>query len=84
MTHLPDFETFESLCDAHDLIPVYRRLVSDTMTPVTAFHRLDDGGSACLFESVIVACTVPPLQLSSGGTVHATASERPAGHRDSR
>ncbi len=37
----------------HDLIPVYRRLVSDTMTPVSAFHRLDEGGSACLFESVI-------------------------------
>ncbi len=53
MTHTPDFQTFESLCGTYDLIPVYRRLVSDTMTPVTAFHRLDDGGSACLFESVI-------------------------------
>ncbi len=53
MTHLPNFETFASLCEQHDLIPVYRRLVSDTMTPVSAFHRLDDGGSACLFESVI-------------------------------
>ncbi len=53
MTHFPDYETFQSLCDDYDLIPVYRRLVSDTMTPVTAFHRLDDGGSACLFESVI-------------------------------
>jgi anthranilate synthase component 1 len=53
MTHLPDFSTFAALCDQYDLIPVYRRLVSDTMTPVTAFHRLDDGGSACLFESVI-------------------------------
>ncbi len=53
MTHIPDFATFESLCNDYDLIPVYRRLVSDTMTPVSAFHRLDDGGSACLFESVI-------------------------------
>ena len=53
MTHSPDFPTFRTLCSTYDLIPVYRRLVSDTMTPVTAFHRLDDGGSACLFESVI-------------------------------
>ncbi len=53
MTHAPDFPTFQTLCSTYDLIPVYRRLVSDTMTPVTAFHRLDDGGSACLFESVI-------------------------------
>ncbi len=53
MTHAPDFTTFQTLCSDFDLIPVYRRLVSDTMTPVTAFHRLDEGGSACLFESVI-------------------------------
>lgn len=53
MTHFPDFDTFRRLCRQHDLVPVYRRLVSDTMTPVSAFHRLDDGGSACLFESVI-------------------------------
>ncbi len=53
MSHLPDFETFQRLCGTHDLVPVYRRLVSDTLTPVTAFHLIDDGGSACLFESVI-------------------------------
>lgn len=53
MTHAPDFNTFKSLCSYYELIPVYRRLLSDTLTPVTAFHRLDEGGSACLFESVI-------------------------------
>ncbi len=53
MSHLPDFETFQQLSENHDLVPVYRRLVSDTLTPVTAFHLIDDGGSACLFESVI-------------------------------
>jgi anthranilate synthase component 1 len=53
MTHYPDCATFETLSERFDLIPVYRRLYSDTMTPVTAFHRLDDGRSACLFESVI-------------------------------
>ncbi|MDA7951392.1 MAG: chorismate-binding protein, partial [Pirellulaceae bacterium] len=27
--------------------------MSDTLTPVSAFHKLDQGGEACLFESVI-------------------------------
>ena len=36
-----------------DLVPVYRRLVSDALTPVTAFHKIDAGRCACLFESVI-------------------------------
>jgi anthranilate synthase component 1 len=34
-------------------VPVYRRVLSDVQTPVSAFHKIDDGGSACLFESVI-------------------------------
>ena len=53
MSHLPEFPAFTRLCAEHDLVPVYRRLYSDTMTPVIAFHRLDEGGSACLFESVV-------------------------------
>src|SRR5262245_37259854 len=53
MSHLPDFETFRKLAEGHQLVPVYRRLLSDALTPVTAFHLLDRGGQACLFESVI-------------------------------
>jgi len=53
MPHSPDFETFRQLAAEYSLVPVYRRLLSDSLTPVSAFHRLDDGGSACLFESVI-------------------------------
>ena len=34
-------------------MPVYRRLVSDSLTPVTAFHKIDAGRCACLFESVV-------------------------------
>ncbi len=49
----PDYSTFRELSRHYDLIPVYRRLVSDTLTPVTAFHRIDQGGTACLFESVV-------------------------------
>jgi anthranilate synthase component 1 len=53
MSHFPDFATFSRLAKDHQLIPVYRRLVSDTLTPVSAFHKIDSGDSACLFESVI-------------------------------
>lgn len=53
MSHLPDFETFRRLAEGHHLVPVYRRLLSDALTPVTAFHLLDQGGHACLFESVV-------------------------------
>ena len=34
-------------------MPVYRRLVADSLTPVSAFHKLDRGPCACLFESVV-------------------------------
>ncbi|MFO1045368.1 MAG: anthranilate synthase component I [Planctomycetaceae bacterium] len=51
--HFPDFTTFEPLAAGFDLVPVYRRLVSDTLTPVSAFCRLDGGANSFLFESVV-------------------------------
>src|SRR5437762_1281036 len=53
MPHYPDFATFSELAAGADFVPVYRRVLSDVLTPVSAFHKLDDGGTACLFESVI-------------------------------
>ena len=53
MLHFPNIDTFRKLAADHHLVPVYRCLLSDALTPVSAFQRLDDGGSACLFESVI-------------------------------
>lgn len=53
LMHTPSEEQFASLALEYDFVPVYRRLLSDTLTPVTAFRLLDDGGPACLFESVI-------------------------------
>jgi len=51
--HCPDFETFTRLAQSASLVPVYRRLLSDSLTPVAAFHRIDAGRCACLFESVV-------------------------------
>ncbi|MEQ8846193.1 anthranilate synthase component I [Botrimarina sp.] len=44
------------MAEEADRVPVWRRLVSDALTPVSAFHRLESAGEgavACLFESVI-------------------------------
>ena len=51
--HCPDFEAFRKLANDGKLVPVYRRLVCDSLTPVSAFHKIDSGRCACLFESVV-------------------------------
>ena len=54
MTTFPSFEDYREFSNRFDIIPVYRRLLSDHLTPVSAFRLLDDGtSSAGLFESVI-------------------------------
>ena len=52
--YTPDQATFTRLADDHDVVPVYRQLLADHLTPVTAFELL--GGSeanAFLLESVV-------------------------------
>lgn len=51
--HHPSADEFARLAREYDFVPVYRRLLSDALTPVTAFTLLDDGGPAFLIESVI-------------------------------
>ena len=53
MACFPTYEKFCEIADAYDAVPVSRRLLSDSLTPVSAFRRIDNGGTACLFESVI-------------------------------
>jgi len=53
MRHYPDLATFSRLASDVHLVPVYRRLMGDSLTPVSAFHLLDAGECGCLFESVI-------------------------------
>jgi anthranilate synthase component 1 len=49
----PCFEEFVGLAPGHTVVPVYRQLVGDTLTPVSAFRRLRDGDRTFLFESVV-------------------------------
>jgi anthranilate synthase component I len=46
-------DEFRDLAKRGNLIPVYADLIADAETPVSAFHKLDDGrGYSFLFESV--------------------------------
>lgn len=53
MSHFPNPQEFADLAQTADYVPICRRLLSDSLTPVTGFRAIDDGGIACLFESVI-------------------------------
>jgi anthranilate synthase component 1 len=51
--HRPTFEEFAALARGHTVVPVYRRLTGDALTPVTAFRKLGEADRAFLFESVV-------------------------------
>jgi len=53
MPHLPDRSRFAALARSSRLVPVYRRLFADALTPLSAFARIDAGDAGCLFESVV-------------------------------
>ena len=51
--YYPDFETFTDLCRKGNTIPIYRRLLSDCMTPVSAYRSIVGGSDSFLLESVV-------------------------------
>src|SRR2546423_432219 len=53
MRYLPSFEEFVELARNASLVPVYRQLTGDTLTPVSAFCKIQEGDWAFLFESVV-------------------------------
>ena len=96
MPALPTADRFTKLATTAgqpvDYVPVFRRLVSDSLTPVSAFHRLaisdnSPASAACLFESVIggekvgrysFLASEPFLQIKASGT-QVTVSRRTEG-----
>src|SRR5277367_4564592 len=53
MRYRPTFDEFVGLAKGASVVPVYRQLVGDTLTPVTAFCKIQEGDWAFLFESVV-------------------------------
>ena len=51
--YFPDKKIFHEFAQNHDAVPVFRRILCDSLTPVSAFRRIDTGSDACLFESVV-------------------------------
>ncbi len=50
--YYPDKESFAALAVKGNLIPVYREIMADMDTPVSAFMKIDDGEYSFLLESI--------------------------------
>jgi anthranilate synthase component I len=50
--HLPTLTEFKEKAKQGNLIPVYREILADMETPVSAFRKIDDGKYSFLLESV--------------------------------
>src|SRR6476660_6361905 len=46
------FDAFKALSSGGNVIPLYREILADLETPVSAFSKIDHGASAYLLESV--------------------------------
>jgi anthranilate synthase component 1 len=53
MSYRPTFQEFAELARSASVVPVYRQLMGDTLTPVSAFCKIQEGDWAFLFESVV-------------------------------
>jgi anthranilate synthase component 1 len=53
MHYRPTFDEFATLAADASVVPVYRQLIGDTLTPVSAFCKIQEGEWAFLFESVV-------------------------------
>ncbi len=53
MPHRPPVPEFLALAKTHSVVPVYRQLLSDSLTPVSAFGKINEGPWSFLFESVV-------------------------------
>src|ERR1700743_1509664 len=51
--HRPSLSDFVQQARTSPMVPVYRQLLGDTLTPVSAFQKIEAGDWAFLFESVI-------------------------------
>ena len=53
MAHRPSLADYLELARGHSVVPVYRQLLGDTLTPVSAYCKIQWGACSFLFESVV-------------------------------
>jgi anthranilate synthase component 1 len=70
MSHRPAFDEFAALARDHTVVPVYRRLTGDTLTPVSAFCKLQEGDWSFLFESVVGGERIGRYSFLGAGPFH--------------
>ncbi len=51
--HRPAFEDFARWAEQSACVPVYRQLTADSLTPVSAFRKIERAAPSFLFESVV-------------------------------
>ena len=49
--HTPTFPEFQRLAETANVVPIYRQLLADTLTPVSAFQKLNVADHGFLLES---------------------------------
>ena len=49
--YYPSFEEFTALARKGNMVPVYRQLLADTLTPVSAYEKMATGDHSFLLES---------------------------------
>ncbi|NQT89140.1 chorismate-binding protein, partial [bacterium] len=64
--HCPTFAEFQELARTANVIPIYRQLLADTLTPVSAFQKLDVAEHGFLLESVTGGESVGRYSLVGG------------------
>ena len=53
MLYSPSYAAFADCAKEYTVVPVFRRLIGDTLTPVSAFCKIQEGEWSFLFESVV-------------------------------
>src|SRR5947199_3223365 len=53
MRYYPAYDEFVELARGKNLVPIFRQLAGDTLTPVSAFCKIQEGDWSFLFESVV-------------------------------
>lgn len=48
----PAYDDFLRLSQQGNLIPIFREILADMETPVSAFKKIDDGRTSFLLESI--------------------------------
>jgi len=87
--YFPDIDSFRSAAQGADVVPVYRQLLADHLTPVTAFEVLGRDDHAFLLESVVggeriarysfIATWPAMVYQATGGRASVTRTGRLAG-----